>query len=333
MSDIRIEKYEIAHLNNWDSFIDESINGTIFHRQKFIAYHHKDRFEDASLLFYQKGKLLSVFPAAIVKKQEKKILKSHPGTSYGGFVFNSTIPLRKVFEMLEVLEAHCKENYITNIEFRMAPKIFNSVLLDQVDFALVRNNYVRLDEELATFYSIKSYKYEDDFSEYFKQFPPLARNQIKKAYNHGVTAQVVVDDKDIGLFYKILADNLKAKFDKEPTHNKEEYELLLKLFPEDIFVFGVYKDSKLIGGFMALRINKQGVHIFYGCMNYKYQEYRPQNIGLARLIQHVQLMGMKVLNYGISTEDGGKYINWDLLWFKENFGGTGVLRTYWQKKL
>ena len=44
-------------------------------------------------------------------------------------------------------------------------------------------------------------------------------------------------------------------------------------------------------------------------------------------------MSYKYLNYGISTENSGKYINESLLSFKESFNGIGVIRTYWQKEI
>ena len=39
----------------WDSFIDTSINGTIFHRRSFLSYHIDRKFEDASFIFKKRG--------------------------------------------------------------------------------------------------------------------------------------------------------------------------------------------------------------------------------------------------------------------------------------
>ena len=60
---------------------------------------------------------------------------------------------------------------------------------------------------------------------------------------------------------------------------------------------------------------------------------RPLNLGVARLIKYAISSKAKILNYGVSTPDSGNKVNWGLLRFKENFNGTGVLRTYWRKEI
>ena len=46
MKKVEIIKYRTENMEMWDNFVKESRNGTIFHTQKFINYHPKDRFED-----------------------------------------------------------------------------------------------------------------------------------------------------------------------------------------------------------------------------------------------------------------------------------------------
>ena len=62
---IEIVKYKNNMNYEWDSFIDTSINGTIFHRRSFLSYHIDRKFEDASLIFKKRGQIISVFPAAV----------------------------------------------------------------------------------------------------------------------------------------------------------------------------------------------------------------------------------------------------------------------------
>lgn len=42
--------YEEGYAATWDQFVRESRNGTFLFQRPFMEY-HKDRFEDASLLF------------------------------------------------------------------------------------------------------------------------------------------------------------------------------------------------------------------------------------------------------------------------------------------
>ena len=331
-TDVLVEEYTPDQFDVWESFIDESVNGTIFHRQKFIGYHPADRFQDNSLLFYYKKRLIAVFPACVIERNGKTVLKSHAGTSYGGPVFNEKQSLRRVYSVMEALDEYAREKGFDQIEMRTSPKIFYKSFLDQLEFTLSGLGYCREAEELVTFYRMADYAYNEDILEFAKSFPTTCRKEIRKSAEH-ITAKIVETEEEVNRFHEILSDNLSSKYNKQPTHTLDELKTLLRLFPGEIFILGIYHGDRLVGGYTVITINEKGLHIFYAAMDYDYQIYRPLNLGLARLIQIGTERNMEVLNYGISTEDGGKYINWGLLRFKEDFGGTGALRTNWIKDI
>ena len=68
----------------WDNFIAQSNNGTIFHQRKFLSYHRERTFKDCSLMFVEKTIICAVFTGAVINN----CLYSHPGASFGGFVYN-----------------------------------------------------------------------------------------------------------------------------------------------------------------------------------------------------------------------------------------------------
>ncbi len=108
---------------------------------------------------------------------------------------------------------------------------------------------------------------------------------------------------------------------------------LIQLFPQRILTFGVFEGVALIGGFVLFEINPGKWHIFYSVMDYEYSKQNPLHFGLYQLFCWARTNKYTYLNYGISTEDRGKVINWGLLKFKESFGGNAVIRTYWSKNL
>ncbi|MDA9656718.1 GNAT family N-acetyltransferase, partial [Candidatus Marinimicrobia bacterium] len=79
-------RYNSKNKEEWDSFVPEKNNGTIFHLRTFLNYHPKSRFQDHSLLFYKKKNLFAVFPAAQKMIDNKSYLISHPGSTLGSFV-------------------------------------------------------------------------------------------------------------------------------------------------------------------------------------------------------------------------------------------------------
>ena len=70
---ISIEKYNHKMLNVWDDFVSNSNNGTMFNKQTFLNYHISRKFNNHSLLFYLKEKLVCVLPAVTARKNKRKI--------------------------------------------------------------------------------------------------------------------------------------------------------------------------------------------------------------------------------------------------------------------
>ena len=314
---IRIEKYGIEKFEQWDEFVENSVNGTIFHTRRFINYHPDDKFEDHSLMFFEKDKLLALFPAVIIEKNVNKVLKSHPGTSYGGLVFKKNLPLDKTFGIINKLENYAFKNDAKQIEFRNSPKIYYSYPVDQYDFALVRKNYLREDEELSTYYYLPDLTGREDM-DILTDFSSNTRRNIKRAFKNNLIFTEIRSKKEISCFWDLLKTNLK-KHNTEPVHSKEEINWLVDELKNEVNIYGVYKDTKLAAGLMVLRINKLAAHIFYSVIDYDLQETRALNLCVFSLMKKLATDGFKYLNYGISTEDGGKYINKGLFKFKEGF--------------
>ena len=90
---IEIERYKESLFHEWDEFVWQANNVTIFHTRKFLNYHPSERFEDHSLIFRKDNRVIALFPATIHYEAHRKILTSHRGSSYGGIVtkFNLSI--------------------------------------------------------------------------------------------------------------------------------------------------------------------------------------------------------------------------------------------------
>lgn len=330
MSELRIAKFTSETAAKWDSFVGNSINGTLFHSRRFISYHPQDRFLDESLMIYRGDELFAVFPAAGINDEGVKVFKSHPGTSYGGLVIASNIKLRQSFEIFQVIEDFAKNAGYERIDFRIAPKIFFKRPCDQIDFALVHRGFIREAEELSTCYYLKDFidLEEDNLSKYnFKR-----KNIIRQGIRNGLEISIAKSDEELSRFYEILTDNLK-KHNTKPVHSLVELMDLTKRLSSEVEVVLVKSKDEIISGFLLLRINHKGKHIFYSAVDYAKQHLRPVNYGLYSLIKKLAREGYEYLNFGISTEKGGKYINWGLFDFKENFDGCGIIRTYWLKEL
>ena len=71
---ITINRYNNKDKQDWDHFVENSNNGTLFHLRTFLSYHIDRQFEDHSLICKNGEKIVSVFPAAVIKENRKKIM-------------------------------------------------------------------------------------------------------------------------------------------------------------------------------------------------------------------------------------------------------------------
>lgn len=334
MSNYKVEKYSSEHYGEWQDFVRMSVNGTLFHEQKFLSYHDEGKFEDCSLMLYCKDELIAVLPAAVLQRGDKKVLKSHPGTSYGGLVFGTIPKLKEVIDCINAVEEYARNNNISRFEFRQAPKIFLSTPIDQIDFALVQLGYEREDQELSTCYPLLEYR-DIPIEDMVKLFENDGRNKVRKNVRKAIRTGLEfreLDNSEIEKYYEILLDNL-VRHDAKPAHSLADIKKLKELYPERVRLYGVFVAGNLAAGYLIFNINSIGWHVFYGSMDYKYQVERPTTFGLFMLLKTLADEGYEYLNMGISTEDGGRVVNWGLLDFKESFNGTGIIRTYWSKNL
>lgn len=332
---IALKPYEEADARLWDEFIDRSINGTIFHKRKFLGYHPATRFADSSLMFYMKNTLCAVFPAAIILDNGKKVLKSHPGSSFGCIVVDSPPGILDANQMVQDLMKYAAMQGCERIEFRIAPKIYNIYPTDELDFAFRLNGFQMRDVELATCVPLEKFGASPSpisEDEIIKTFDDACRRSTKKALSSGVDARVTQDLADFSAFWDVLAENL-VKHGTKPTHTKEELLDLKKRFPDDVQLVGVFDNGKVIAGIVTFVVNRNAAHVFYFGSLYAHQEKRGLNLAVLRLIQFGLSRKLKYVNFGISTEKGGKFVNWGLFRFKESFGGHGALRAYWVKEL
>jgi hypothetical protein len=300
----------------WDDFVEVSDNGTMFNKRSFLSYHDINKFNDASFFARKNGKLLSVFTAAIIERDGKKILASHPGASYGSFVYPSDLNFREAHDLVEYLVEYAKAKKTDRIQLTLAPIIYQTKYSNYIDFALVRNGFTYLKREVS---SIVQLDFNPD--ELLNTYRAEARTATKKALKKGVE---IVETDRFDEYYEILKKNLKLRHGVSPAHTLEELKKLKKMFPAKIRLLGAFIKNELIAGVCNFSVNKNVVLAFYISHDEAYQEYRPVNLLFYEIMKRYQTEGYKFLDFGIFTVIMEP--NWGLGRFKENFGARGIFR-------
>lgn len=313
---IQITRYKEDMKKTWDQFVWTANNGTLFHTRQFLGYHPPERFRDHSLIFSDNKRMLAVLPAAIREIDGRRILSSHCGASYGGFVHREDLSVRSAFDLVESLIQYASSQSIDGIELTFPPVIYLARPSHYLDFALYKNGFVYSRREVS---SIIPLDFEADYI--LSQFKPEARTAFRKSVKMGVQIR---ETERFDEFYPILKKNLSLRHNVKPTHTLEELKLLKKLFPDRIQQFGAFVDDTLVAGVTNFLANDRVVLAFYISHDEAYQEYRPVNHLFYEIIRWSIENKYRFLDYGIFTvrEDP----NWGLGKFKESFGARGILR-------
>ncbi|MGD1006980.1 MAG: GNAT family N-acetyltransferase [Ignavibacteriaceae bacterium] len=307
----------------WESFVDSSDNGTIFHTRLFLSYHPKDRFEDASLVVKKDNQILALFPAVVIKRDGLKILSSHSGASYGGFIYKQNLNLKEAFELVESLLNYAKDLKCDRIQLTPPPMIYQTKYSNYIDFALVKNNFGYLKREVSSVVQLDVPK-----DELLSTYRAEARTAVKKAIKQGVE---IAECERFADYYEILKKNLKMRHNVDPTHTLDELLKLKKMFPGKISLWGAFLGEKLIAGVCNFSANKGVVLAFYISHDEDYQEYRAVNLLFYEIMKRYKDEGFKFLDFGIFTVNMDP--NWGLGRFKENFGARGIFRDTFYKDI
>jgi len=307
----------------WDEFVVQSDNGTIFHTRKFLSYHPQKKFKDFSFVILKKGILFSVFPATIIERNGERMLASHSGASYGGFVHKSNLNLKESFSMVENLIDYAKKIKCNSIELTHTPIIYQSKYSNYLDFAMIKNGFDYKKREIS---SVVQLDIPDGYL--LSTFRSTARTATKKSKKLGIEIRECDEFEN---YYEILKMNLGMRHNVQPTHTLRELKKLKKIFPKEIRLWGAFKNNKLIAGVCNFSANPKVVLAFYISHLEKYQNYRAVNLLFYEIMTQYQKEGFKFLDFGIFTVNMEP--NWGLARFKENFGARGIFRDTFVKNL
>ncbi len=134
---------------------------------------------------------------------------------------------------------------------------------------------------------------------------------------------IIKETADYHQFWDILSNNLQKQYDLKPVHTLDEIMLLAKRFPENIRLFCSYLDNIMLAG-AVVYLSKNVCHIQYNAASEIGKKYCAQDLILNYLIEH-RFSTVKYIDFGVSTEDEGKYLNTGLAEYKEGFGARTIV--------
>lgn len=303
---MKIEIYNAESKEKWDDFVRSSKNGTFLLYRDFIEY-HGDRFNDYSLMFYEGEKLVAVMPGHI----QGRIYYSHQGLTYGGLIMSSETTALEIMQLFECLTITFRHQGIKKIVYKAIPHIYHRLPAEEDLYALFRYKAVLTTRNISsTILLSEKIRYSDS-----------RKNGLKKAKKNNLK---VKESDNLKEFWQILSSNLKERYNKEPVHTPEEITYLKNTFPNNIHLFSVINaENKILGGCLVFETDSV-VHAQYTAATEDGKNKGAVDIVIDHII-NVIYPHKKYFDYGTSTENGGLYLNENLIYQKEGFGARATV--------
>ncbi len=275
--------------------------------------YHQDRFEDFSLLIFdKKNHLKAILPA----NKLGNALHSHQGLTYGGLVLNSKIKLQEVIEIVYSVLKFLNQNGVSSLQLKQLPAIYHESPSDEMEYLsfILKAKLIRRD-------SLSVINLETDF-----EFSSSRAEGIKRGIDFGLEFR---EEQDFTSFWnEILIPNLAQKHQTKPVHSLEEIINLKSKFPNNIRQFNVYKEGKIIAGTTIFESD------FVAHSQYISADESKNTTGSLDFLHNKLITytfrNKKYFDFGISNENHGQNINQGLLFWKEGFGARTIIQNFYE---
>ena len=315
MKKYSIRPYQESDYELWNTFVSAAKNATFLFHRDFMEY-HKERFEDFSLLVFDKVKLVAVLPA---NRVDNKVY-SHQGLTYGGLVYASKLKIEKIEVILDLLFDFFKSKRIEHFYLHPIPSFYLGQGNAAIDFFLMKKG-------------AQLYRKEMNMVAHLHQEIPISKSKLKHFRRTELLGLRVVEETNFQPFWeKILEPRLAEKYDTKPVHSLAEIQLLHERFPKNIKQFSAYLEDKIIAGITIFEF-ENGVKSQYGATSKKGEKYRALDFLFISLLDVFQKRGKHFFDMGIVNDSGEKGFHSGLLQQKEELGCTVWNQDFYKIKL
>ncbi len=309
-------RYSTEKKDEWDAFVRASKNHLFMHDRAYMDY-HSDRFLDHSLLFYDEDRLMAVLPA---NEKDGKLI-SHGGLTYGGFILGTDAKQHTLMECVDCLISYMRDKAPGGLVYKTIPHIYHLKPAEEDLYALKYYGGVLSEVCASTVIDLK-----DPI-----KMPKGRKAQISRAGREGVEVICSGDRESYDRFIELENAVLLEHHNKQAVHTSDELYMLHERFPENIRLYTAMYKGELIAG-TVIFIYDSVVHTQYMAANDTARQIGALDLCISRVMAEYR-DSKKWLDFGISTEDGGRYLNNGLISQKEGFGGRTNVYSVWELEI
>jgi hypothetical protein len=304
-------QYELRYKDIWDNFILHSKNGHFMFYRDYMEY-HSDRFEDYSILCFERGSLVAVIPCSI--KRNEKVIISHEGLTFGGVISDQKMSAEKMIILFRELMQFLQKNEFKRFIYKAIPHIYHTTPSEEDLYALFLENARLIRRDSSSGINLKS----------TVRYSKGRKWSINKAIKENI---VIRRSEDFNEFMTLMKEILNSKFDVEPTHTAEEIQNLSLKFPDNIKLYCAYNKNEMLGGVLIFE-NRNVVHTQYIASSPMGKETGALDLLINILIKDIY-SNMYFLSFGINNSKT-TILNTGLSSQKEGFGARTIVHDQYE---
>ncbi|NGP76696.1 GNAT family N-acetyltransferase [Balneolaceae bacterium YR4-1] len=310
---IRIEKYDESRKVAWENLLSCAVNGTFLHSRNFMDY-HRDRFKDASVLVYEDGECVGIFPANY--ESSGKVI-SHAGLTYGGLIVEFGTCSKDTMRHLAAILKFFYQEGVQILDIKLVPDFYHKNIRQDIEYGLklAKGKIEKMD--LTCVVNLRS-----------NIEIPRQKSRIKgaeKARNNEVYIQETSRFEEF--WTNVLTPNLMKRHGVKPVHTLDEIQYLHDKNEGRIRQFNVYQKDEIIGGTTIFE-TQTTAHTQYISSTVKGRNLGALDYLFIYLIDEV-FKKKKYFDFGAVNEESEWNLNEGLLFWKEGFGARGFVQRHY----
>ncbi len=328
---IHVRRYTPEQKDAWNRFAAASRNGTFLFQRDYMDY-HADRFHDHSLMFYDdRDRLVALLPGNETdllpddesglredgKKCRPSVYHSHQGLSYGGFILSARTHAAEVLQLFETLLGYLRANRFVTLHYKQIPSVYHQCPSQEEDYALWRCGAILEGCNISCAVQLQGMC--------LPEVERRRRRGCKSALSSGFR---ILEDAVLEDFWPIMLDNLRIRYHAVPVHSLSEMQLLQGRFPQHIRCYLAVRGAEgqwVPEAGAVVYETPQTVHVQYGHATPEGKAVGALDLLYLTLIEKYSHDGRyRYFDFGTSNEQGGHYLNENLIAQKEGFGGRGI---------
>ncbi len=308
---LRIQPYRDDDKPRWDAFVANSKNGTFLFRRDYLDY-HAERFPDASLIAEDdRGDVCALLPGT---RREDRLI-SHGGLTYGGFITDEEMTVGRMVNLFDATLSHLRAGGISTLLYKSVPHIYHRSPAEEDLYALFAHGAEIYRRDVL---SVISYGHEPEWK-------ARRRRGMRKARRAGIEIR---ESDDYERFWEVLKANLRARHGTRPVHTLPEIRLLALRFPLQILLYAAYLGDDLEAG-VVVYLSENVCHVQYNAASPSGRDHGALDLLFAHLIDAYRGR-VRYFDFGISTEQEGRFLNAGLVDYKQHFGARTVVHDFYR---